>query len=370
MASLNAINKVAVGSEAKTGAMRFQTSAPLDDRFSVKNKIGLICKEVFGAIVGEEYTDKKIWLFQGLSTTVQDTGDTYVLSNINTLQLWPLGDEINPNEGTINYHIKYDGDGGKNWIDTQIARGWTRLAKASELENISVTGLSNVFNWRGIAQGITPDQDTIYLQKLTINGIDFNCVGYEYDFTQTKYFKWIYKVDSESDSSDDDTPAEIITYYTKEDDSRVYTKSNQLSVVLYVKHGDDLYFLRSQNSNQWERLSDGEIIYSNKNYPQSAVNSDLNFSVYETNVPFYLYPDDSDADSSGEDEIFTENIYWYKANSFTEVSNTSGAIALNNEILASSSNNGDVYQIGDKEYASNGVIWVELGSPNDGWIIL
>jgi hypothetical protein len=142
MAFLDTIKKVAVGSEEKTGAMLFKTAAPLDDRFSVKKKAGLICKEVFGVKDGDEYTDSKLWIFQGLSTTVQDTGDTYVLSDLEHLPL---------------YSADYLEGKSSDWLDAEIAKGWTRLAKASELENISITGLSNVFNWRGIAQGITPD---------------------------------------------------------------------------------------------------------------------------------------------------------------------------------------------------------------------
>jgi hypothetical protein len=39
-------------------------------------------------------------------------------------------------------------------------------------------------------------------------------------------------------------------------------------------------------------------------------------------------------------------------------------------IPASPDNSGHVYQIGENEYASNGQIWVKLGSPVEDWIIL
>ena len=39
-------------------------------------------------------------------------------------------------------------------------------------------------------------------------------------------------------------------------------------------------------------------------------------------------------------------------------------------ITANSENNGHVYQIGEEEYASNGLMWVQLGTPKSNWITI
>ena len=39
-------------------------------------------------------------------------------------------------------------------------------------------------------------------------------------------------------------------------------------------------------------------------------------------------------------------------------------------IDANSENNGHVYQLGEEEYASNGNMWIQLGSPKTDWIVL
>jgi hypothetical protein len=41
-----------------------------------------------------------------------------------------------------------------------------------------------------------------------------------------------------------------------------------------------------------------------------------------------------------------------------------------NATIAAVGNAGHVYQIGENEYASNGQIWVKLGSPVEDWIII
>ena len=62
----------------------------------------------------------------------------------------------------------------------------------------------------------------------------------------------------------------------------------------------------------------------------------------------------------------------YKYYEFTPLT-TKYVVNINSQmesITASSENNGHVYQIGEEEYASNGNMWVQLGSPKTDWIVL
>ena len=60
----------------------------------------------------------------------------------------------------------------------------------------------------------------------------------------------------------------------------------------------------------------------------------------------------------------------YNAYTFTESIYPVSITHSHTVIPASSDNSGHVYQIGENEYASNGQIWVKLGSPVEDWIIL
>ena len=63
-------DKFVDGKNPQGNAMRFETGAPLDDRTCVKYKKSLIAKSAFKDIT---------WIFKGMMTAVQETGEIYVL---------------------------------------------------------------------------------------------------------------------------------------------------------------------------------------------------------------------------------------------------------------------------------------------------
>jgi hypothetical protein len=92
---------------------------------------------------------------------------------------------------------------------------------------------------------------------------------------------------------------------------------------------------------------DGEVVYINDN------------KVYEAN--------DFSQASLGDTTVVTYTGYTFttKEQQISLAENTTSE-----SIPASPDNSGHVYQIGENEYASNGQIWVKLGSPVEDWIIL
>ena len=72
------IKKSAAGSKKMTGALLFETGAPLDDRSAVNHRAGLLCADTF---------EKKTYMYNGLVTTDASTGDAYILYNLTLLSL-------------------------------------------------------------------------------------------------------------------------------------------------------------------------------------------------------------------------------------------------------------------------------------------
>lgn len=389
--------KAVTGSNAQSSAMIFKTNAPLDDRTAVRCKGALISQTA----LGKNGTDSKDWLFEGLIACDRETGDLYTLYNKSSLNLF--------SDSALNAM-------SEEQIDAAIALGWKKMATKAD-----ISGLSGLWKFKGVAESISPDKDTIFINDLyiTVSNDDsdsdyeehahhYKCIGFEYDIAHNVYFKW-KRINSE----------QIV--YTKPDDSiNIYVKSSSPVTVLYVQNDEDLYFKTTATGGlEWERLSDGQHIYTKTEKSSTASNVQFFLSISDTNPVFtadiksysgneysavtklmvtfdgityyfqdatdpYMWHYDVDAivyssTASGTPPITTtgEFTFYTSATPGEQTSGETGTVEEcmytgTSSVTASPENNGWVYQIEDKEYASNGTIWVELGSPKEDlqWLVI
>lgn len=313
------MGKFTLGGSAQTVALNFNTNAPLDDRTVVTTKASLI---------GTDTWIKAGYLFKGLITSVQETNELYMyIGNIGTT----FPDDFLPNTTTINPSVS----------DETIAKYWKKVS-SSGLED-----LSGVFAFKGLAEAINPDQSIITTRVITTqqvkneqqqvikNSEPLYCVTTAYEFDMDVYYGW-------------GTSLEDIRFWTDtttvNSSTLQYDKGAQMNVTAY-EFNDKLYYPTGIEG-KYESI-DGQVVYIKDN------------KVYET--------EDFTKTSIGDATEVT-----YTGYAFTE---KTPKIILNEDttsetIPASPDNSGHVYQIGENEYASNGQIWVKLGSPVEDWIIL
>lgn len=326
--------KAVVGTNTQSAAMIFKTDAPLDDRTAVRCKGALISQTA----LGKNNTSDKGWLFNGLIVCDLETGDLYTLYNKAAITLY--------SDSALDAM-------SEEQIDAAIARGWRKMATKADIE-----GLSGLWKFKGVAESISPDKDTIFVRNLHISdgsNVSYKCAGFEYDIAFNKYFKWVNDTDSVYSKEEDDEKL-YRKLEIESDDSSDSSDSDDDYLVLYVQDPDgNLYFKTSDSSGkEWERLSDGQKVYTAIPYTEEA-----------TNVSFYL------SSTATGTPLLTADIESYVGSIFESIGDTS-FYELPEAVTASSENNGQVYQIEDKEYASNGLIWVELGSPKEdlNWLVI
>lgn len=318
------LKKAVVGTSPQGGAMIFETGAPLDDRFVVRHKAALISESAFTSIG---------YLYQGLVCTDESTGDVYVLT-----------DAPSASNNFLKKDEWYEGKTDAA-IVSEIEKHWKKLAFAADI-NSSLNQLSGVFKFKGVAEAISPNQSIITIKsvstlpvrdrngKITKPSESLYCVTTAYEFDMDVYYGW-------------GTSLNDIRFWTDtttvNNNTDQYDKGEETSIKAYEFNGK-LYY-PTGTEQKYESI-DEDIVYIKDN------------KVYETQ--------DFTKTSIG---AATEVAY-----TGCEFSVKSSPIALQNTtsetIAASPDNSGHVYQIGENEYASNGQIWVKLGSPVEDWIIL
>ena len=206
--------------------------------------------------------------------------------------------------------------------------------------------LSGVFAFKGVAEAISPDQRIITTRevatatvtddegKVITDSEPLYCVTTAYEFDMDVYYGWGTSLNDIRFWTDTTT----VTSGTSQ-----YDKGEQLSVTAY-EFNNKLYY-PTETKDKYESV-DGEVVYIKEN------------QVYQT------------ADS--QTSLGHANEVSYKGYAFKEKTSKLllEADADSESISASADNSGHVYQIGENEYASNGQIWVKLGSPVEDWIIL
>lgn len=324
------------------------TNNPVDNRTIVDYKSQLIDASVW------EITE----FYNGLPIYVKETDEVY-------------------------YLINKDGSVLINWANPDLTTEeidaayacWQKMASYKDLDK-AVHDLGPVFVFKGIASGLTPDRRGITVgdasyKPSTTGGQQHKiiCLGFEYEFPD-KYYAW-----GTVDASNNMT----VEFYTNSsviaNDSSQYKRAKNPDTSIYyvddTSSGKRFYFDGSisnvdpskteSNTTMWKFTDEGDIstIYCVANPQADAPSVDVN------DVSFYLKNDTRDA------VYGKRSIAHFDSYKFTKLSSQGTIVASQVEVIyASNDNNGWVYQISDDEYASNGLIWVQLGSPDNEWVII
>lgn len=334
----NQNSKVTLGTNPQEASMIFKTDGPLDDRTALATRASLISKQALGARKANNDTELEIeaniknWVYPAMTCAIQETGEIYVLKDKAALQLYTDTEIAAMTDAQIEAHIN---------------KAWTRQALKSDLESLT-SAVTGVFQFKGVAESINQAQTIITLNTATVSKGDktyttaCQTTGYEYDMDI--YYGW--GVNPGSILFWTDTPA--LT-----ESSVQYAATMQSSIKKLVLNGEDYYPVDGTEPDvdgmaRWENVA-GKVVYC-----------DNPSSVYSK--------DDADADNLlGAAELVTYEAWDFvplpDADKYT-VSKAASAI------VAAAGNTGHVYQIVENEYASNGQIWVKLGSPVEDWIRL
>ena len=254
-----------------------------------------------------------------------------------------------------------------------------------------VSSLAGVFQFKGVAYSISEDQSVLtcgYAYIATTDGgpseyKQIVCKSTAYDVAGELYYSWadedgniLFWTDSTILNSD------VSQYDRQEGSFSLYYVTDSQGVKYYVKEqpmtmGDDpdmvdwsqcLQFWSAECSGPadygnikaiycpggLEALKDGDTFKTvsgiDCTYNEETVTVHIVESVYtftDKTRPYDIYTSDTGNDKPIQD-----------------------GLKFVHTVLAAPENAGNVYQIQENEYASNGSIWVKLGSPVEDWIIL
>ena len=311
------MGKYSEGKNSQTVGLSFATNAPLDDRTVVKTKDSLIGKDTW---VQPGY------LFNGLITAVQETQELYMYIG-GSLSAWPSDFLSTTTAATSTAQ------------DTTIAKYWKKVS-SSGLEN-----LAGVFTFKGIAEAVSPDLSYIVTCSAKSDKSIFP-VGTSADLTGDLYYGWV------TDGDKFWTDSSILN-----SESAQYMRSEPV-LVWGIEYKDDFYF----PVNAMPAEGDDELVEL-QNQNGDSIFISLSSVPTRSGSSYHVY-------NSEETEIGTGLGFSYTGYTFTEVVDSYPIIHIHTTIQANEDNSGHVYQIGENEYASNGQIWVKLGSPVEDWIIL
>lgn len=336
------------GTYTTLGAYLFKAPAPLDTRSVVETIGHLISEDVWK---NQDYT-----AFNGLQVYVESTQELYILKDSSGLE-----SDLQPESyftGTTNKAGEViTPPATSDDIQTKVDLYWQKLASASD-----ISGLSGVFQFKGMAYAISPDSSYILLNNDTF---DLTPIGTACDMIGNTYFGW--SIDS----------TEIWTAGPLWENAVKYTKSETSTPVYGMTIDGTLYFVSSTQPKPdagilLESL-DGRYVFFDK-WLGSLESAFTGFN--PIGVPI------CDQEGTCTDTIVSGYIFKYDAYTFTEAEVQANISFYVAPLLASDgtktdgdgnkipNNSGYVYQIGENEYASNGQIWVKLGSPVEDWIII
>ena len=291
---------------------------PLDGRTVAQYKQDLIDKAV--------WAKDKAYQYIGMPVYVQEDQSIYVL--IEEIDYKNLLDFSNPKS--------LPSEKQKN----ELYKAWKKLASASD-----VSSLSGVFKFKGIAEAVSPDLSYIVTCSAKSDK-SILPVGTSADLTGDLYYGW------ETEGDRFWTDSSILN-----SESVQYIRLEPV-LVWGIEYKDDFYFPVNampaggdDESVELQNQNGDSIFISLGSVPTSSGSS----------YPVY---------NSEEAEIGTGLGFSYTGYTFTEVVDSYPIIHTHTTIQANEDNSGHVYQIGENEYASNGQIWVKLGSPVEDWIII
>lgn len=323
------MGKLTKGIEERKGPFGFGTAAPLDDRAVVKNLASLIGLDTWITIK---------YLYVGLQTIVQSTKEIYICkvdgANYTSAQeaaFLPATTDTDDIPDTV----------ARSTYQDQINLCWEKVPSSSDIK-----GFSGVFNFQGVAEAISLDQRVITTRGVNTQAIKneqqqvikdsepLYCFTTAYEFDMDLYYGWGTSLNDIRFWTD--TP-------TVNSDTPQYDKGAETSITAYEFNG--ILYYPTEIDNKYESI-DEEVVYIKEE------------KVYTSN-------------DFTKTHIGVATEVTYKGCRFSVKTEK---VALENTtsetITASPDNSGHVYQIEEDEYASNGAIWVNLGSPLEGWITL
>lgn len=296
-----------------SGALQVIGDIPLDIRNVVSVESDLITASTWYKNGSDSTTSIA---YTGMLVSVAETGDVYICTNASA--------------------------------PTSLA-SWKKLASASD-----ISGLSGVFAFKGLAEAVSPDLSYI----VTCQGAEGDAlspIGTASDLEGDVYYGW--QIGSKQIWTDSLVLNSASTQYTR----------GEGEVVKCVVYNDIYYFTT-------EQVTDDKTILESISGHQIKVHT----TTLQTTDPAPVRIDVHDGEIVGDGYIIE-----YTAYPFTPIDNfaTVDVQHAHTIIYASDGtkvvddttipdNSGHVYQIGENEYASNGQIWVKLGSPVEDWIIL
>lgn len=205
--------------------------------------------------------------------------------------------------------------------------------------------LSGVFTFKGVAEAVSSDLKYIAICS-DISDQSIVPVGIAVDLVGDLYYGW---------------SIEENVFWTEssilDSNSTQYIRSEPV-LVWGIEYKDDFYF----PVNAMPAGGDDELIELQNSNGDSIFLTDNALPV-TVGTWYSVY-------NSKETEIGTGLGFSYTGYTFTEAVDSYPIIHTHTTIQANQANSGHVYQIGENEYASNGQIWVKLGSPVEDWIII
>lgn len=228
--------------------------------------------------------------------------------------------------------------------------------KAGNLKKLAsdsdVSSLAGVFQFKGVAEAVSPDLNYIVTYQ-EYEGDALAPIGTAVDLEGDVYYGW--QIGGQQIWTDSLVLNSASTQYTREGGVAV-------KCVVY----NDVYYFTTELLDE-----DKTILESISGHQIKVMTSELEATALDR-LDVY------DGEIIGDGYILE-----YTAYSFTLIddSDTVSVSHAHTIIYASDGtkevdgttipdNSGHVYQIGENEYASNGQIWVKLGSPVEDWIVI
>lgn len=318
-----------------TGALKFQAGAPLDNRFVVSELSDLM--------------NSNIWLVSG--TDIVYTGlPVYVLEN----KSWYISTDDEQHKTLLKAYN--DTHEFAEYWSSELPNVWSKISTENDLKN-----LGGVFKFQGVASAIDADHCTLTVEAATkrennitttdkegkqttgIQTVSYNVTDYKVDVEGDTYFLWT------------STATGALRYWTRGDfanGTKFYNVSKDKAETFTYK--TETYYQTGETSNSRTKYLtlDGDVLWvepiadtkTGYIYATSASNTKVQEGTVTLTPDRELY-------------LFTE------AGTFTTVVKSGAS-------RPASGHSGEVYQLGDEEYASNGTIWVQLGSPKEDWIVI
>lgn len=331
------------GTHRALGAFLFVADAPLDTRSVVQTIQHLISQSTW-------YNDGTYVAFNGLQVYVENTNEMYLLTNASGLKA-----SLKPNEyfqGELNPATNTRIPPTDAEVQSIVDLYWTKLALSS-----SLSSLSGVFHFKGRAESVSPDLSYIVVCETAASqgGETANHpvpIGTAKDLEEDLYYGWSAEnTDFWTDST------------TLKSTTTIYDRSDSTTTIVGVKWNNSTYYLESEA----QGVADAGIILVDINGNKIIVDDIWS---YNNNDSIGVYPYNDEGIYSEDDLLGQGKFVKYTAYQFTEKKNTYSTTHEYTIIPASPDNSGHVYQIEDNEYASNGTIWVNLGSPLEDWIVI